>query len=205
MSDQPSAVPPTSPTTPPSPNTSGLAIASLVLGILGITCILPIIGPILALVFGIIALSQINKSSGAVTGHGKAVAGLVLGCIGVLLVPVIILASMLLPALSVARAKAREAVCISHVKQIGIACAMYADTYNGNLPQKLDDLTNIVTTTKIFICPSAKDLTGYSYEFTSVTNKWGSNPDVVILREIEANHRGRRVALYNDGHVELQK
>jgi hypothetical protein len=36
-----------------------------------------------------------------------------------------------------------------------------------------------------------------------VTNKWQNDPDVVILRETEANHRGRRTLLYDDGHVQL--
>ena len=46
----------------PTAKTSGLAIASLVFGILGMTCILPVVGAIAALIMGIIALSQINKS-----------------------------------------------------------------------------------------------------------------------------------------------
>jgi len=45
-----------------------------------------------------------------------------------------ILAAMLLPALSQAREKARQAVCINNLKQIGLACMMYADDYNGYLP-----------------------------------------------------------------------
>lgn len=203
MSDQPSPLPPVAPPTTPS-KTSGLAIASLVLGILGITCILPLIGAILALVFGIIALNQISKSGGSIKGQGQAVTGLILGCIGLIIIPGI-LAAMLLPALGHAREKAREANCCSNVKQIGLMCAMYADTYNGKLPQELDVLTNIVHTTKIFYCPAAKDSTRYSYEFTGVTNEWQDNPDIVILREIEANHRGRRVILYIDGHVESKR
>ena len=82
---------------------------------------------------------------------------------------------------------------------------MYADTYNGKLPQRLDALTNFLSTTKIFYCPAAKDSTHYSYEFTGVTNSWQDDPDVIILREIEPNHHGRRVVLYNDGHVESKR
>lgn len=204
MSDQPSPVPPVSPAASSPSKTSGLAIASLVLGILGITCILPLIGAILALVFGIIALNQISKSGGSIKGHGQAVTGLILGCIGLIIIPGI-LAAMLLPALSHARENAREANCCSNVKQIGLGCAMYADQHDGRLPRSFDDLQDVIPTTKIFVCPSAKDLTHYSYEFTGVTNKWQNDPDVVILRETEANHRGRRTLLYNDGHVELQK
>jgi len=46
-----------------------------------------------------------------------------------------ILAAMLLPALSSARAKARATNCISNLKQIGLAFVMYTDNYNGSLPK----------------------------------------------------------------------
>ncbi len=42
-----------------------------------------------------------------------------------------ILAAMLLPVLSKAREKARQAVCMSNLKQIGLVLMMYADDYNG--------------------------------------------------------------------------
>jgi len=45
-----------------------------------------------------------------------------------------ILAAMLLPALSKAREKARQAVCLSNLKQIGLACFMYAQDYNDYWP-----------------------------------------------------------------------
>jgi len=45
-----------------------------------------------------------------------------------------ILAAMLLPALSKAREKARSALCINNLKQIGLAVHMYINDYNGLLP-----------------------------------------------------------------------
>jgi prepilin-type N-terminal cleavage/methylation domain-containing protein len=48
-----------------------------------------------------------------------------------------ILAAMLLPALAAARAKAREAVGMSNLKQIGLAVAMYENDYNGYIPDNV--------------------------------------------------------------------
>ena len=42
-----------------------------------------------------------------------------------------ILASMLLPALNKARAKARSTSCVSNLKQAGSVFALYTDAYNG--------------------------------------------------------------------------
>lgn len=62
----------------PAPRTNGLAIASLVLGIVWIYGI----GAILALVFGYMAKSQIDQSGGREGGRGLAIAGIVLGWVG---------------------------------------------------------------------------------------------------------------------------
>jgi len=45
-----------------------------------------------------------------------------------------ILAAMLLPALSKAREKARQAVCMSNLRQLGLAFQMYWQDYNENFP-----------------------------------------------------------------------
>ena len=63
---------------PARPKVAGLAVASLVFGIVGFAG-LPLVAPILALVFGYVALSQIKKANGWLTGRGMAIAGVVLG------------------------------------------------------------------------------------------------------------------------------
>ncbi len=70
--------------TPPAQyqRTNGMAVASLVLGVLfcfGVTAIL-------AVIFGNIALGKIADSGGAEKGRGLAIAGVVLGWVGIALI-----------------------------------------------------------------------------------------------------------------------
>lgn len=49
-----------------------------------------------------------------------------------------ILASMLLPALSKAREKGRQSVCLSNLKQLGLAVILYTDDFNDWFPPRTD-------------------------------------------------------------------
>ena len=60
------------------PTTNSLAIASLLLGFLSL---FPVFG-ILAVIFGHLARSQVRKSAGRQKGAGMALAGLILGYLG---------------------------------------------------------------------------------------------------------------------------
>ncbi len=74
-------------TTPEAAGASnGFAVASLVLGIIGIPFSCTIIVPILAAIFGGVALMQINnRASELQSGRGLAIAGLVCGIIGTIM------------------------------------------------------------------------------------------------------------------------
>jgi hypothetical protein len=63
--------------------TSGLAVASLVLGILGIW--------ILAIIFGGVAINQTGKNPN-LSGRGMAIAGLILGIVGFFITLFVIIA-----------------------------------------------------------------------------------------------------------------
>ncbi|WP_241010874.1 DUF4190 domain-containing protein [Mycobacterium camsae] len=83
---QPAAPPPGYGYPPPAPgygypapaSTNPMAIASLVASLLGWICG---VGPILGVVFGIIALNQIKQNGQA--GRGLALAGIIIGGIGI--------------------------------------------------------------------------------------------------------------------------
>lgn len=81
---------------PSGTRTSTTAIVSLIAGILGFFQIVPVIGPIVAVITGHMAKSEIKKGGGMVTGNGMATAGLILGyvtiAIGLCLTCIFILA-----------------------------------------------------------------------------------------------------------------
>ena len=92
---QPTTAPPGMPPqglgiAPPRKSTNGLAIASMVLGIVGLCGV----GSILALIFGYIARRQIRESMGGQGGDGMAIAGIILGWIGVAAVAVFLVVAI---------------------------------------------------------------------------------------------------------------
>ncbi|WP_376791247.1 DUF4190 domain-containing protein [Thermoflexus sp.] len=76
--------------------TSGKAIASLVLSILGLVGVLPIIGPILGIILGHQARSEIANRPEALTGEGLARAGIILGWVGLALTALGIICGLLI-------------------------------------------------------------------------------------------------------------
>jgi hypothetical protein len=64
--------------------TPGQAVASLILGIVGLM-FCPLIGSILALAFGYQAKGQIDASGGQLGGRGVALAGIILGWVSLVL------------------------------------------------------------------------------------------------------------------------
>jgi len=63
---------------------NGFAVASLVLGIIGLPTFCAVIPSLLAIIFGGIGYSQIAKSSSEKGGKGMAITGICFGVIGVL-------------------------------------------------------------------------------------------------------------------------
>jgi hypothetical protein len=78
---------------PVAVKTNGLAIAAMVLGILWLYWV----GSVLAVIFGHIALNQINAAGGTQQGRGMAIAGVVLGWIGIGILLIVIIAAAASP------------------------------------------------------------------------------------------------------------
>jgi type IV pilus assembly protein PilA len=127
-----------SPISPPvagHPPTSGKAIASLVCGIF--TFFLP--ASIAAIILGHISLSEIRKSAGRIGGQGIAITGLVLGYLGIVIIPfILIVAAIAIPNLLRARMAANEASAVGSLRTINIAAVQYAAGYENGFPSSFE-------------------------------------------------------------------
>ena len=109
---------------------SGLATASLVLGILGVFSLgILLIGSVIGLILGIRAVLKANREPYVYGGKGVAIGGIVANSFGILtIVPVALIAAIAIPNLLMARMSANEASAIGHLRTLATAEATYQAT-----------------------------------------------------------------------------
>ena len=100
---------------------SGMAITSMVLGLVGCFLTAPI-----GLILGIVSLVKANRYPQEYGGKGFAIAGVVLNGFGILMLPII--AAIAVPNLLAARRAANEGSAISSIRTISAAEATYMST-----------------------------------------------------------------------------
>lgn len=157
---------------PSAPPKNSLAIASMVLGILGLICFGLITG-LPAIICGHIAHNRSRRDPVRYGGGGFAIAGFVLGYCSIFMT--IIIAAMLLPALAKAKSRAHTINCVNNLKMVGLAFKLFqvdhedlfpggVSTTNGgtmelsgpadNPVPTFQVLSNELVSTKILVCPS---------------------------------------------------
>ena len=133
---------------------SGLAITSLVLGILSMVgC--SIVAGIPAIITGHMARKRAAQAPGTFGGAGLALGGLIMGYISLAILPfVAIMAGLMLPALAKAKTKAQSIQCVNHLKQIGLAARIYAGDHNDRFPRDFLSMSNELVTPLLLVCKS---------------------------------------------------
>jgi type IV pilus assembly protein PilA len=144
--------------------TSGKAIASLICGLF--IFFFPI--SIVAVVLGHLSLSEIRRSAGRLKGDGLAIAGLVLGYLGIVFMPfLLIIAAIAIPNLLRARIAANEAMAVASVRTLMRAEIAFAQAHpNAGVSCSLSDLTE----TQLIDGPLATGSKyGYTFELSGCT------------------------------------
>jgi len=120
--------------------TSGKAIGALIFGIFFF--VFP--SAILAIILGHWSLSDIRKAGGRLTGRGMGTAGMVLGYMGVALIPFIAMMVMAIaiPNLLRARMAANEASAVGSLRTMNTALSTYGAEYGSGYPARIDVLTS---------------------------------------------------------------
>jgi len=116
----------------PRPPSTGLAITSLVLGLGILVCLAPLTA-IPAIICGHIAYARARRAPDRYGGSGFAIAGFVLGYVG-LIFAIPILAALLLPALSRAKGRAESINCANNLKIIGLAFKTWGIDHQDQFP-----------------------------------------------------------------------
>ena len=171
--------------------TSGLATASLVLGILGLfSCGLT---SLLGLIMGVLALTKIRNSNGQLSGSGVAIAGICVSA-ALTLFGLAFGAALLLPALAQAKSKAQSITCINQLKQIGLAARMWSNDHNDTFPPDFLSMSNELASPKVLTCPADRrrtamlswsdfDPKNVTYEYLTPSIKDSpSLPQTVVFR-----------------------
>lgn len=134
------------------PEKNPLAVWSLVLGLLSPFCCGFITG-LPAIICGHMAYSRSGRMESR-KGRGIALAGLILGYVAFLLIPVQV--AVLLPAFAKARGRAVEMACFANLQMIHATKQVYIDSNNGEAPASVDVLVNAGLLPRKPVCPSKK-------------------------------------------------
>ena len=173
--------------------TLGLAIASLVCGCLFIIPLLGILLSLTAIILGVIALVKISKDKDNLKGNGLAISGIVLGAVGIIIIPIVsLLAAIAIPNLLRARVSANENSAQADVRTIATALETYAAANYGNYPTSE---YNLLDAEPPFLTDSYdnKTVNGYdysldlrpdNYRITAAPSKCGTTGTKVFVGEM---------------------
>jgi type IV pilus assembly protein PilA len=151
----------------PANQKTGMAIASMVLGIIGsaLICIGGFILAPIGLILGIISLVKANKYPNDYGGKGFAIAGVVLCSLLTISFPMI--AAIAIPNLLAARRSANEGSAISSIRTISGA----EDTYRATIgTTNCGDLTQLAKNNMIDSVLASGTKSGYRFVLTATPN-----------------------------------
>lgn len=165
--------------------TSGMAIASLVLGICGF-CTAGL-AAIAGLILGIVSLRAIRKSQGWLKGTGLAIAGIAVSGIALLMMPFIM--GITFTGLYNARKSDRVLLSMNNARQLCLAVNLYCDDNDGSFPPVEnwpDVLEPYIRNEKVLTSPFAPE----------AGRIWTMNKNLDGLKTQDIKQPGRTVLIF---------
>lgn len=159
--------------------TSGLSIASLVLGILSMLGFTILTG-IPAVICGHMGLSAIGKSRGALKGGGLAVGGLVTGYLAIVIGAVLIIGMFPLYGKILNEMKLKSALKSGY--QIHSALTAYAAEHDDKYPDSLDDLVKEEYLERSVLTNLPKDAPANFWEYLGKGLNVNGDDQAILLR-----------------------
>lgn len=190
------------------PATSGVAIASFVLGLASI--LLSLLTALPAIICGHIALSQIKQSHGRLGGRGFAVTGLVFGYLFVGLIAAIFVigigAGIALPIFTSVSTRGKATLELARAKQVALAIKLYEGDNDGKTPPSLDALSPTYLPDKSVLVSRLSEGESPAVELLIPDTKADdADPHAVLLRGKFTTPDHKRVYIYNDLQGELKR
>ncbi len=186
---------------------SGMAIVSLVCGIL-VFFTFGLAG-LPAVVLGHLALSHIKKSAGTLKGRGMAIAGLILGYLGLVLMVVTMIAvfaSLSMPASSVIQQSSARVKTTRNAKQLVLGLKQYAADHAGQYPATLDVLFDeeILTDRQLLEFPEPLNVRGQEWEYHGAELTDASPGNAILLITKKPDLAKKKIVARNDGSVAIE-
>ena len=168
---------------PGQTETSGKAIGSLVCGFL---FFFPP-SAILAVTMGHLSLSEIRLSAGRLGGRGLAIAGLVLGYIGLSFIPILVIAAIAIPNLLRAMRAANEASTVASLRTYNTVLRRYAtECPKQGYPPDATYLT--LDGSGPVTCPPSQGSPGLAPAGGTLPAKWGYQYFYIPMKRDAAGH-----------------
>jgi hypothetical protein len=189
--------------------TSGLAITSLVLGIVGLMFV-PILASIPAVITGHMARAEIKRSEGDLEGDGMAVAGLITGYLSLIFWAILVVLLVVMLAAGVAifpklmnelNKLPADPAPVTNARIVAVACSSYASEHDGKFPMKLEDLVPDYLEKDDLESYAQSEFGGYEYIGGQDTDA----SDKVLFFSKRSNTEGKHIVARVSGAVALEQ
>lgn len=193
---------------------AGLAVVSLVAGILSLMSALLLVPALCAIITGHLAIHKIRHTRRVIGGHRLALTGLILGYVSILMFSLLMVTGILLwpkygPVLKEFFSERKTRIAMRHASELYLLCERYARDHNDRYPESWEDLkkgySNDIDLGK-WLASVHTDDPAYDPAMQLVRHErpvfQNVQHSVAVIQERAPPHVAEVVVVFADGHSE---